>query len=130
MYHGVQHKGDFSSAIVLYVVATGPMPASSKSFAGHGSSRGSSVSTQICGIRGDQSHLRRVHRRRIFHPKQAKGLTRDDLDRFLAVEPDNLWDLCNRAMLSLGYDLFARGSELVALSTDDITPLWTTRFAY
>lgn len=64
--------------------------------------------------------FRRIRRRKTSRPKQAKGLTRDYLDRFLAVQPDNPWGLRNRAMLSLGYDLLTRRSELVALTTDDI----------
>jgi hypothetical protein len=31
---------------------------------------------------------RRIHRRKAVRPKQAKALTRDYLDRFLASEPD------------------------------------------
>ncbi|MCR9194865.1 MAG: site-specific integrase [Hyphomonas sp.] len=59
--------------------------------------------------------LRRVRRRSAVRPKQAKGLTRDYLDRFLATQPDTPWGLRNRAMLSLGYELLTRRSELVAL---------------
>ncbi|OHC58389.1 MAG: hypothetical protein A3D16_18585 [Rhodobacterales bacterium RIFCSPHIGHO2_02_FULL_62_130] len=66
--------------------------------------------------------FRRIRRRKTSRPKQAKGLTRDYLDRFLAAQPDTPWGLRNRAMLSLGYDLLTRRSELVALSTDDINP--------
>ena len=64
--------------------------------------------------------LRRVRRMRLSRPKQAKGLTRDYLDRFLAAQPDNPWGLRNKAMLSLGYDLLTRRSELVALRTEDV----------
>lgn len=64
--------------------------------------------------------FRRIRRRKTSRPKQAKGLTREYLGRFLAVQPDNPWGLRNRAMLSLGYDLLTRRSELVALLTDDI----------
>lgn len=64
--------------------------------------------------------FRRIRRRKTSRPKQAKGLTRDYLDRFLAVQPNNAWGLRNRAMLSLGYDLLTRRSELVALKTEDI----------
>lgn len=63
---------------------------------------------------------RRINRRNAVRPKQAKALTRDYLDRFLAMEPDNPWGLRNRAMLSLGYELLTRRSELVALRTGDI----------
>jgi integrase len=47
-------------------------------------------------------------------------MTRAHLDRCLAVQPDSPWGLRNRALLSLGYDLLTRRSELVALMTDDI----------
>src|SRR6056297_3771628 len=33
--------------------------------------------------------LRRVRRKKSVRPKQAKGLTRDYLDRFLAAQPDS-----------------------------------------
>lgn len=64
--------------------------------------------------------LRRVRRAKPCRPKQALGMTRDYLDRFLEVQPDTPWGLRNRAMLSLGYDLLTRRSELVALRTEDI----------
>jgi integrase len=47
-------------------------------------------------------------------------MTRAQLERCLAVQPDSPWGLRNRALLSLGYDLLTRRSELVALMTDDI----------
>jgi site-specific recombinase XerD len=64
--------------------------------------------------------MRIVRRLQHNRPKQAKGMTRDYLDRFLEVQPDTPWGLRNKAMLSLGYDLLARRSELVALRTEDI----------
>ncbi|WP_233140018.1 tyrosine-type recombinase/integrase [Marivita geojedonensis] len=64
--------------------------------------------------------LRRVRRAKLARPKQAKGLTRDYLDRFIRGEPDTPWGLRNRAMLALGYELLSRRSELVALRTEDI----------
>lgn len=64
--------------------------------------------------------LRRARRACLNRPKQAKGMTRDYLERCLAVQPDDPWGLRNRAMLSLGYDLLTRRSELVALRSDDI----------
>ncbi|MGJ8561890.1 MAG: tyrosine-type recombinase/integrase [Litorimonas sp.] len=63
---------------------------------------------------------RRIRRAKLTRPKQAKGLTRKYLDAFLAVQPETPWGLRNRAMLSLGYELVTRRSELVALTTDDI----------
>lgn len=37
--------------------------------------------------------LRRVRRSRLARPKQARGLTRDLLDQFVATEPDTPWGL-------------------------------------
>jgi integrase/recombinase XerD len=64
--------------------------------------------------------MRRLKRTKLERPRQAKGMTRAHLERCLAVQPDSPWGLRNRALLSLGYDLLMRRSELVALMTDDI----------
>lgn len=64
--------------------------------------------------------LRRVNRESHHEPRQVQGLTRDYLERFLAIQPDTPIGLRNRTMLSLGYDLLARRSELVALLTEDV----------
>lgn len=64
--------------------------------------------------------FRRIRRAKLTRPKQAKGLTKHYLDTFLTIQPETPWGLRNRAMLSLGYELLTRRSELVALSTDDI----------
>ncbi|MGJ8585995.1 MAG: tyrosine-type recombinase/integrase [Marinosulfonomonas sp.] len=63
---------------------------------------------------------RRINRAKLTRPKQAKGMTRDYLEKFLAVQPETPWGLRNRAMMSLGYDLLTRRSELVALTSNDI----------
>jgi site-specific recombinase XerD len=65
--------------------------------------------------------LRRVKRARRMRPKQARGMTRAFLDRFVDCQPDTPWGLRNKAMLTLGYELLARRSELVALRNDDVT---------
>lgn len=64
--------------------------------------------------------MRRLKRAKLGRPRQAKGMTRAHLERCLAVQPDSPWGLRNRALLSLGFDLLTRRSELVALMTDDI----------
>jgi site-specific recombinase XerD len=64
--------------------------------------------------------MRRLRRMKLGRPRQAKGMTRAHLEQCLAVQPDSPWGLRNRALLSLGYDLLTRRSELVALMTDDI----------
>jgi integrase len=47
-------------------------------------------------------------------------MTRAHLEQCLAVQPDSPWGLRNRALLSLGFDLLTRRSELVALMSGDI----------
>lgn len=64
--------------------------------------------------------FRRVRRKRAARPRQAKGLNAPHLKRFLAVQPDSLLGLRNRAMLSLGYELLIRRSELVSIKDDDL----------
>lgn len=63
---------------------------------------------------------RRIRRSKFSRPKQAKGLTRKYLDKFLDVQPEGPRGLRNRAMLLLGYELLTRRSELVALTTEDL----------
>lgn len=60
--------------------------------------------------------FRRIRRGKASRPRQAKGMTKGYLKQFLAIQPNNPWGLRNKAMLSLGYDLLARRSELVALT--------------
>lgn len=64
--------------------------------------------------------MRRIMRSKRCRPKQAKGMTHEYLAKFLEVQPNNPWGLRNRAIISLGYDILARRSELVALMSDDI----------
>ena len=66
--------------------------------------------------------LRRIRRTKLSRPKQAKGLTRAYLNRFLAAQPETPWGWRNRAMLALGYECLTRRSELVALRSEDL--LW------
>lgn len=65
--------------------------------------------------------FRRVRRAHAVRPRQAKGMTRQYLERFLKSEPDSPLGLRNRAMLALGYELLTRRSELIALRNDDLT---------
>jgi integrase/recombinase XerD len=64
--------------------------------------------------------IRRIRRGRPNRPRQAKAMTRDYLDQCLAAQPGTPWGLRNRAMISLGYDLLTRRSELIALRTEDV----------
>src|SRR6056297_4157471 len=65
--------------------------------------------------------LRRVRRAKRMRPRQARGMTRAFLDRFVGCQPDTPWGLRNKAMLMLGYELLARRSELVALRNEDLS---------
>jgi site-specific recombinase XerD len=47
-----------------------------------------------------QLALRRVRRSKTERPRQAKGMNRSYLDRFIAAQPDTPWGLQNRAMLA------------------------------
>lgn len=70
---------------------------------------------------GVELTVRRIRRAQPNRPDQARGLTGDVLEKMIEVQPDSPWGLRNRAMLSLGYDLLARRSEITALRTDDVT---------
>ena len=65
--------------------------------------------------------LRRIARASPTRPKQARGLSLATLNKFLDVQPDTPWGLRNRALLSLGYDLLARRSEITALRGEDVS---------
>ena len=66
---------------------------------------------------------RRVLRAKLARPKQAKGMTKEYLDQFIALQPDTLIGLRNKAMLSLGYEGLTRRSELVVIRDEDIDHL-------
>ena len=65
--------------------------------------------------------LRRIARARPTRPKQARGLSLAALRKLLDVQPGTPWGLRNRALLSLGYDLLARRSEITALRSEDVS---------
>ncbi|MCV2876387.1 tyrosine-type recombinase/integrase [Rhodobacteraceae bacterium XHP0102] len=64
--------------------------------------------------------MRRLRRSSPTRPQQARGISGSEIARFIDVQPDTPWGLRNRAILSLGYDLLARRSELTALATGDV----------
>lgn len=65
--------------------------------------------------------LRRIMRKRSQRPRQALGLNALLLKQIIEACPDNLIGSRNRAMISIGYDLLTRRSELVALKVEDLT---------
>jgi integrase len=64
--------------------------------------------------------LRKISRLRSNRPRQARGISAQMLDEFLDAQPDSPWGLRNRALLSVGYDLLARRSEITALRSEDV----------
>ena len=65
--------------------------------------------------------LRRMRRGQSAERRQARGINEDLLLRMIAAQPRTLTGTRNRALLSLGYDLLARRSELTALQTCDVS---------
>ena len=64
--------------------------------------------------------LRRIRRSKLERPRQALGLNKSMLNLLIDSQPKTPWGLRNAAMLSIGYDLLNRRSELVALNTSDV----------
>jgi site-specific recombinase XerD len=64
--------------------------------------------------------IRRLKRSKCLEQQQAVGINHTLLVKMIDAQPDTLSGIRNRAMLSLGYDLLARRSELVALRTIDL----------
>lgn len=64
--------------------------------------------------------LRRIRRAKLGRPRQAKGLTKEYRDAFVAAQPGSPSGLRNRAIIALGYDLLTRCSELVAIRTSEL----------
>jgi integrase len=52
--------------------------------------------------------------------KQARGLTWAEIELFLSVEPRNLRDIRDRALVAVAYDTMCRREELVSLLVEDI----------
>jgi integrase len=52
--------------------------------------------------------------------KQARGLTWAQIEVFLSIEPRNLRDIRDRALVAVAYDTLCRREELVSLRVEDI----------
>lgn len=65
----------------------------------------------------------RVTRHNLERPKQAKPLTKAQLNEFIEAQSDTPWGLRIRAMLSLGYELLTRRSGSVAIQKLDLNRL-------
>jgi len=64
--------------------------------------------------------LKEMGRNSTARQKQARGLTWAEIELFLSVEPRNLRDVRDRALVAVAYDTMCRREELVSLLVEDI----------
>ena len=64
--------------------------------------------------------LKEMGRNSTARQKQARGLTWAEIEVFLSVEPRNLRDIRDRALVAVAYDSMCRREELVSLLVEDI----------
>jgi integrase len=64
--------------------------------------------------------LKEMGRNSTARQKQARGLMWAEIELFLTVEPRNLRDIRDRALVTLAYDTMCRREELVNLRIEDI----------
>jgi integrase len=64
--------------------------------------------------------LKEMGRNSTARQKQARGLTWREIEVFLSLEPRNLRDIRDRALVAMAYDTLCRREELVALLMEDI----------
>src|SRR5258708_688112 len=67
-----------------------------------------------------QLALNEMGRNSTARQKQARGLTWAEIEVFLSVEPRNLRDVRDRALVAVAYDTMCRREELVSLRVEDI----------
>jgi integrase len=64
--------------------------------------------------------LKEMGRNSTARQKQARGLTWAEIEAFLSIEPRNLRDIRDRALVAVAYDSMCRREELVSLLVEDI----------
>jgi site-specific recombinase XerD len=64
--------------------------------------------------------LKEMGRKAPARQKQARELTWAEIELFLTVEPGNLRDIRDRALVAVAYDTMCRREELVSLLVEDI----------
>jgi integrase len=64
--------------------------------------------------------LKEMGRNSTARQKQARGLVWAEIEVFLSVEPRNLRDIRDRALVAVAYDTMCRREELVLLRVEDI----------
>jgi integrase len=64
--------------------------------------------------------LKEMGRNSTARQKQARGLVWAEIEAFLSIEPKNLRDIRDRALVAVAYDTMCRREELVNLRIEDI----------
>ena len=64
--------------------------------------------------------LKEMGRNSNARQKQARGLVWAEIEGFLSIEPRNLRDMRDRALVAVAYDTMCRREELVSLLVEDI----------
>ena len=64
--------------------------------------------------------LKEMGRNSTARQKQARGLTWEEIQVFLSIEPRNLRDIRDRALVAVAYDTMCRREELVSLKVEDL----------
>jgi integrase len=64
--------------------------------------------------------LKEMGRNSTGRQKQARGLVWGEIETFLSIEPRNLRDIRDRALVAMAYDTLCRREELVSLRVEDI----------
>ncbi|HEY6619992.1 MAG TPA: tyrosine-type recombinase/integrase [Steroidobacteraceae bacterium] len=65
--------------------------------------------------------LKEMGRNSTARQKQARGLVWAEIEAFLSIEPRNLRDIRDRALVAVAYDTMCRREELVSLLAEDIS---------
>jgi integrase/recombinase XerD len=64
--------------------------------------------------------LKEMGRNSNARQKQARGLVWAEIEVFLSIEPRNLRDIRDRALVAVAYDTMCRREELVSLLVEDV----------
>ncbi|HEY2533570.1 MAG TPA: integrase, partial [Xanthobacteraceae bacterium] len=65
--------------------------------------------------------LKEMGRNSTARQKQARGLVWAEIEAFLSIEPRNLRDIRDRALVAVAYDSMCRREELVSLRVEDMS---------
>jgi integrase len=65
--------------------------------------------------------LKEMGRNSTARQKQARGLVWEEIETFLSIEPRDLRDIRDRALVAVAYDTMCRREELVSLRVEDIS---------